>query len=530
MDKHSPNFLCVLSPKRLFLTFILVLTLTTLFTLFPSRTISAETAATTYYLDCNGSDQNNGTSPSTAWRTLSKANSAPLSPGGSLLLKRGCVWTGSLKAKWNGTADQMITIGAYGSGALPVIQNGSTDLSDKYHSNMDITGSYQIIENIETRIVNPPVDPNCQNNPIGYYVGFNLINPNNLPNGGSYNLLRYDKASGHTIGAFLATNTHNNQIAKSTFTDNHVMQVLTPTSVAAHDDLGAWGIVLHGSYQEISFNYFSNNQAWCAYDTTPQGNSIELYEARYNKIHHNTSINDGDFSELGGSANIKSDNNSFVYNLVVSSVLNAHFITVRGGGIDKTDGNAFGPTYRTYVYNNTVYYTNPQSQGIICGGGCSSDILIAKNNIIWAEWKAMFADAPFTESNNIYWNSSGTPLVQFQNFSMNSTSRKVNPQFVDPANLDFHLKSTSPAINKGMKFWWMKDINCVSLPQSSAYDVGSAEFIGTPTLEVAEPEVSYSTFSNLNFLPFLLSSISADDSSNLPDPDIPEPNVTAYCP
>jgi len=228
---------------------------------------------TTYFIDCNvGKDSNSGTSSSQAWRSLAKANSAPLVPGDSLLFIRGCKWTGTLNAAWNGTAAQQILIGAYGSGALPRIHNGPNDLADGFHINVDITGSYLIIENIETTIVNPPVSAGCQNNPLGWFVGFNFKNPDNLPDGGSNNILRYSKASRHTAGVHLQTNTHHNRILNNEFTFNNAMQVLTPTSVGAADDIGAWGILLKGRNQEVANNYFSNNNALCTYDTPPQGN------------------------------------------------------------------------------------------------------------------------------------------------------------------------------------------------------------------------------------------------------------------
>src|SRR5581483_8791240 len=54
----------------------------------------AAAAGTTYYVDCiGGNDGNSGTASKLAWHSLSRANQAVLSPGESLLLKRGCTWT-----------------------------------------------------------------------------------------------------------------------------------------------------------------------------------------------------------------------------------------------------------------------------------------------------------------------------------------------------------------------------------------------------------------------------------------------------
>ena len=136
----------------------------------------------------------------------------------------------------------------------------------------------------------------------------------------------------------------------------------------------------------------------------------------------------------------------------------------------------YGPVYRTFVYNNTVYYTGAASQGLICGAGCSSNIMTAKNNIVWAEQKAAFADAQFTESNNIYWSSNGQPFVQFMNFSLNAADKITNPLFVNPGAQDFQLQSTSTAIDTGVNLGWAKDLLGTALPQGTVPDIGAYEF------------------------------------------------------
>src|SRR5581483_6162853 len=100
-------------------------------------------AGTTYYVDCAaGSDSAAGTSELAPWRSLSRASQATLLPGDSLLLRRGCTWTGPLTARWSGTPAQPILVGAYGTGALPVIQN--------VDGNVRVSGSYLIVENLST--------------------------------------------------------------------------------------------------------------------------------------------------------------------------------------------------------------------------------------------------------------------------------------------------------------------------------------------------------------------------------------------
>jgi hypothetical protein len=87
----------------------------------------SSSAALTYYLDpVAGSDENAGTDPSLAWKTLAKAGSHVYLPGESLLLKAGSRSVGSLTIRGGGTATAPVTIGRYGSGPAPAIDgNGA---------------------------------------------------------------------------------------------------------------------------------------------------------------------------------------------------------------------------------------------------------------------------------------------------------------------------------------------------------------------------------------------------------------------
>src|SRR5450432_71469 len=90
--------------------------------------IGVNVNATTYYFAASGNDANNGTSPSTPWQSMSKLNSvfSSLNPGDNVLFKRGDTFYGSITAKKSGTAGSPITIGAYGTGAKPIITGFTT--------------------------------------------------------------------------------------------------------------------------------------------------------------------------------------------------------------------------------------------------------------------------------------------------------------------------------------------------------------------------------------------------------------------
>ncbi|MBK7101921.1 MAG: right-handed parallel beta-helix repeat-containing protein [Flavobacteriales bacterium] len=84
--------------------------------------------ATTYYIAPEGSDSNNGTSPSTPWRSIARLQQAAnsLQPGDEVLFQRGGSYPGQLTLNTSGSSSQPIVLGAYGSGPLPEISGAST--------------------------------------------------------------------------------------------------------------------------------------------------------------------------------------------------------------------------------------------------------------------------------------------------------------------------------------------------------------------------------------------------------------------
>ncbi len=104
---------------------------------------------TTYYVDSvNGSDSNNGTSPATAWKTLTKVNNTTFGQGDNILFKAGCSWTGTtqLYPKGSGVSGNPIRIDTYGAGPKPIINAGlATGNGTVYLYNQ----SYWEINNLE---------------------------------------------------------------------------------------------------------------------------------------------------------------------------------------------------------------------------------------------------------------------------------------------------------------------------------------------------------------------------------------------
>ena len=83
--------------------------------------------AKTYYVSNSGSDNNDGLTTSSPWRTLAKVSSfTSFVAGDAILFNRDDVFYGSLIINNDGSPGNPITIGAYGSGADPVITGFTT--------------------------------------------------------------------------------------------------------------------------------------------------------------------------------------------------------------------------------------------------------------------------------------------------------------------------------------------------------------------------------------------------------------------
>ena len=103
---------------------------------------------TAYYVSPNGNDNNNGTSPSTPWKTISKVNQTDFDPGDSIHFEGGKTFGGSLSFTLQdaGSASQAILITSYGAGRATISSGNAngitvTDAGGYTVSNLNFLGS-----------------------------------------------------------------------------------------------------------------------------------------------------------------------------------------------------------------------------------------------------------------------------------------------------------------------------------------------------------------------------------------------------
>lgn len=80
-------------------------------------------SAKNYYVAANGSNNNNGTSASTPWQSISKVNASfgIIAAGDSILFRRGDTFYGALVVGKSGASGRPVVISAYGTGSKPII-------------------------------------------------------------------------------------------------------------------------------------------------------------------------------------------------------------------------------------------------------------------------------------------------------------------------------------------------------------------------------------------------------------------------
>ena len=377
------------------------------------------TSGTTYHVDPLGNDSADGLSPETAWRTTAKANTAPLAPGDALVFKRGGVFAGGLVISKSGTSTARITVGAYGAGERPVFRGSS--------SAVKLSGSYITATEIAADDAS--------------WAGFDVA--------GTFVRIERVTATRNVAGVHVRPTAADGAVVHSTIRDNTKMSVLTE---GGDDDSGAFGIVLQGDRHEIAYNTISGHDAF-SYDYGRDGSAVEVYGGQDNHIHHNIAENNDAFTELGNS---RSRGNTFAHNLVRSTLADSIFLVTRGAQ------SSFGPVADTRVYKNTVYLTGANSQGFVCHAGCSSSILVMRDNVIQAVWKVGYADAAFDDGNGVYWGGQ-------RQFTLGPGSVVADPRFVAPPT-DLHVQSTSPAVDSGLSLGYAADLDGVAVPQDGNDD------------------------------------------------------------
>ena len=378
-------------------------------------TVPASAEGATYYVSAEGSDAGDGTTPQTAWETLDKVNATILRPGDSVSFRRGDVFSGGLVVGNSGTGRFNITLNAYGSGDLPAITGGLAGTCVR------LDGDYITVDGLRAE--------SCG------YAGFSVY--------GDHGSVRNSAASKNAAGIKVSEDSDFGGYANNILADNNIMNVNTPgercgtaTAVKCTDDSGAFGFLINGSDNEFSGNTITGSTA-VSYDFGHDGSAFEIFNGNRNRIHHNVSVDNNVFSELGRGSGGTADGNTYSYNLVRSTC--GPNCSQAMGLIARGRTSSFGPTNGTTFEYNTVWLDGPDSQAVVCHASCPASTVI-RGNILVAARNALWIDsAGWTEQQNVI--NGPTNIVP------SATSTTDPAEFVNAPG-DLHLSGASPAIDR----------------------------------------------------------------------------------
>jgi parallel beta-helix repeat protein len=413
----------------------------------PSRKLISQSQPTwtTYYVSGSGNDNNSGLTTSSPFRTIQRAADLT-NPGDTVSIMNGTytnlTQAGSVvSVRRSGTANAWITYKAH-TGHYPKIQHNTWQ-------GIGLSGvSYINIRGIEIK---------GDNDNISYSYAYSE---------------RYNTSNPRTNGTCISIDGRKNSVHHINIENNRVY------------NCGGGGIaVMAADYVKLNNNTVFNNAWYGVYGgsgisflnsrNTDNNQGYKMYISN-NKVYNNRQyipwnqagkITDGNGIIIDSSIN--GPNGAYKGRTLI-----ANNISYQNGGA----GIVAHQSEHIDIVNNTSY-ANAQTPELYQQGqvyaGFSSDIKIL-NNIIHAN-SGQKVNRNYQNVNVVYDYNLYTqgPVTEV----MGSHDIIANPQFVDPSNGDFRIKSTSPAINKG--YYWgglTTDYAGKSRPAGGAYDIGAYEY------------------------------------------------------
>jgi len=385
-------------------------------------------SGTAYYVSNSGSDSNNGISTSSPWKSVAHvvAFEPSLRAGDCVLFQRGGVWSEELKiSNVHGTQTNPITFGNYGSGNLPVIDGGSTRPYGIVGASASgqAANSYVTIDGFEVR--------NATSGGIifSYLVQPGITIKNNYVHNNGYGA--YSGACSGCFGVDSGSYGYNSGIAFVAYPNgaygakilNNVVKLEGGhNAVVVDQDSGS--PVVQGnkvgpgcSHNCIDFKrstgaLFKQNIVNCS---TPAVVNGQTYPACNGNAFYAEQDSSG-YTQTG----------TYEENVAYGAAPN--YACFEGIGVS-------GPLSLKF-YNNTCYGGSTGALGVNFNG-CGGTFTF-KNNIFHTASIQMGTNCgSYTWDYNDKYNSSGPTGTH---------DMTVNPLFVNPGTMDFHLQSASPVL------------------------------------------------------------------------------------
>lgn len=405
--------------------------------------------AATYYVDSqSGNDSNNGTSTSTAWKSISKVNAMNFVAGDKILFKRGLTFIGSINVKNSGTSSAPITFSNYGTGNLPVI-----DVNNAASKGFSVINKnfYIIID------------------------GFDVKNYNNVESGGG---VRITYGTNITVQncKFMVTGRAGVFVegSKNVVVKNNY--ITTPNVALAVQTDGIYAQRNSGSI------FVGNTIITRNLDPNPHVDCIQMYQENSPKIYNNyIEVASTCPKYQGIYADWCTGTFEIYNNICVGMVQTSSVLKFKNSGVGTATAKVIGNTIYGGMWG--LFHTDDPN-------------IIFKNNIVvttGAYYPIYFQTSINNKANvtnNIYKRSGSGAIVYFvtstaskqltmsswKSLGYDANSMENDPQFTSISTKDFTLKTTSPAVNKGYTFSSPFNVDRVgTVRPAGAFDIGAFE-------------------------------------------------------
>ncbi|HSB17106.1 MAG TPA: redoxin domain-containing protein [Bryobacteraceae bacterium] len=486
----------------------------------------------TYYVDCaGGSDTNIGTSVTAAWRTPAKVSGITFAPGDSILLRRGTECRGQLWPKGSGAQDHPITIGAYGSGPLPIIR-GEADapvvkLHNQQHWHIEniessggspygifISGDRGVLRHFRIRdVVVHDVGGTAKTKDSGLIAvvaggkdqtfddvvidGVTAYNTTQWA-GIVVNGAAFTRPQGSTVRARNAT--IRNSVVHDVYGDGIILFqvsngliekcVTWNTGMEPTQTIGTpnaiWTWKCNTCTVQFNEGFFADSPGvdGGVYDID-WGNENNIIQ--YNYAHDSQ----GYCASVFGAGNLVTTNSVVRYNLCVNNG--------RSPRLAKRQGEIFLSTWDggkldgVRIYGNTIYWNPPVEAPVVFDQAdyTGKKPNFFKNNLIYSTVRSLVKSTSSMKlDHNLYWYGGtgepewlfgGTLHRGFARFGQ-ATGQEAHGSFAEPKLVlpELTLAADSPAVNAGDDVGNMgkHDLSGFPIPQGGAFDIGALEYTG----------------------------------------------------
>jgi hypothetical protein len=397
-------------------------------------------SGTAYYVSNSGSDNNNGISTSSPWKTVAHvvAFEPNLRAGDCVLFQRGGVWFEQLAvSNVHGTQSYPITFGNYGSGNLPVIDGGSTRLYGIVGGSASgqAANSYITIDGFEVR-----------NTTRGGIIFSGLAQPGITIQNNYVHNTGYGAYPGACAGCYQVDDGnygYNEGIAVFAYPiGNYGVKILNNTlkiigghnALMVDEDTGSpliQGNKVGPGCSHNCFDFkrstgalFKHNTANCAGTITVNG---QTYPACNANAFYTQNDSPATFTETG------------------TYEQNVAYGAAPGNGCFVAQGQSNPVPVSLNYYNNTCAHPAGASSPVAFNvQSCLGGVLKVNNNIFQGGYLTIASDCAISwDYNDKYQTTQGGSTPN------GAHDHSVDPQWVNPSAFDFHLQSTSPVLNSG---------------------------------------------------------------------------------